>query len=198
MSYETQPIVDRIKEVRQAKSMSQRELCKLAGVPQGQISRIESNAVDLRLSSLIAIANALDLELALVPRKAITAVQSITRQTTDHRPPQYPAIGKELSHMQKALRSLRTQSLAIPQADEFQKALSSLNTLSIPTDYLAQIRNVRKAVEQTTKSQNQMKAITDATKAITYLRNNIAHSTTTQIRNVPPKPAYSLEEDDDA
>lgn len=198
MSYETQQIADRLRETRTAKNLSQRELSKLAGVPQAQISRIEANAVDLRLSSLMAIAHALDLEVALVPRKAVPAVQSITRQTTDRRPPQHPAIGKELRHMQEALRSLRTQSLAIPQIDEFRKVLSSLNAIAIPKDYLAQIRNVNRAVDQITKSQEQMKAIAEATKAIANLRNNIAHNVPTQTQDSFPRSAYSLEEDEDA
>lgn len=81
MNYGLEHFSDRLREARRAKNLSQRELSKLAGVPQSHISRIESNQVDLRLSSLTAIANALDLELALVPRKAMPAVQSIVRQT---------------------------------------------------------------------------------------------------------------------
>ena len=80
MSYPFEHISDRLREARIAKNLSQRELSKLAGVPQAHISRIESNQVDLRLSSLAAIANALDLEVALVPRKAMSAVRSIARQ----------------------------------------------------------------------------------------------------------------------
>lgn len=73
-------ISNRLREARIAKNLSQRDLSKLAGVPQSHISRIESHQVDLRLSSLIAIANAVDLEVTLVPRKAISAVRSILRQ----------------------------------------------------------------------------------------------------------------------
>ena len=81
MSHALEHISRRLREARSAKNLSQRELSKLAGVPQSHISRIESKQVDLRLTSLIAIAHALDLELALVPRKAMPAVQSIMRQT---------------------------------------------------------------------------------------------------------------------
>lgn len=82
MNYEAQDIAERLKEARQAKGLSQRALSKLVGVPQAQLSRIEAGSVDLRLSSLIAIANALDMEISLVPRKAMPAVQSIIRQTS--------------------------------------------------------------------------------------------------------------------
>ena len=82
MHYEAQEITKRLRAARLAKSMSQTELHRLTGVPQAQLSRIEANSVDLRLSSLVAIANALDLELALVPRKVLPAVNSIIRQAT--------------------------------------------------------------------------------------------------------------------
>lgn len=85
MKHENQHIADRLREARQAKNLSQRELSQLAGLPQAQISRIEANAVDLRLSSLVAIAHALDLELMLVPRKAAPAVKSLVGHAA--RPP---------------------------------------------------------------------------------------------------------------
>lgn len=61
------------------KELTQRELSRLAGVPQSHISRIENGAVDLRLLSLVEIARVLDLEVALVPRKSVSAVRSIIR-----------------------------------------------------------------------------------------------------------------------
>ncbi|MCY4296878.1 MAG: helix-turn-helix transcriptional regulator [Gammaproteobacteria bacterium] len=70
-------IAKTIKAARQAKGLSQLALAKAAGMPQSHISRIENAGVDLRLSSLTEIARALDLELILVPRRAIPAVRSI-------------------------------------------------------------------------------------------------------------------------
>jgi len=86
MNYDIEHFAARLRKARQAKGLSQRELSKLAGVPQAHISRIEGNKVDLRLSSLLAVANALDLEVVLVPRKAMPAVHSITRQTGESKP----------------------------------------------------------------------------------------------------------------
>jgi transcriptional regulator with XRE-family HTH domain len=72
-------IADTLRLARADKALSQRELGERTGVPQSHISKIEQGAVDLRVSSLRAIANALDLEIALVPRKAMPAVKSIAR-----------------------------------------------------------------------------------------------------------------------
>ncbi len=80
MTYATAHIAEALRAAREAAGLSQRELAQRAGVPQPHISKIENDAVDLRLTSLIAIASALDLELMLVPRKAAPAVRSIARQ----------------------------------------------------------------------------------------------------------------------
>jgi transcriptional regulator with XRE-family HTH domain len=79
MTYVTEQIVASLKAARERKGLSQRALGQKVGVPQSHISKIENNAVDLRLSSLIELARALDLELVLVPRKAVPAVRSIAR-----------------------------------------------------------------------------------------------------------------------
>ena len=77
MSYSTQYIAQQLKETRQNRRISQRELSARSGVPQSHISKIEGGNVDLRLSSLVAIARVLELEFALVPRKYLSAVNSI-------------------------------------------------------------------------------------------------------------------------
>ncbi len=77
---------------REQQGLSQRELSARSGVPQSHISRIESGSVDLRTSSLVALARALGLELMLIPRKAVPAAQSIVRTDT-HDAPVRPAYG---------------------------------------------------------------------------------------------------------
>lgn len=81
MSYLNDQIVSALREARQKKGLSQRALGVKSGVPQSHISRIEKGEVDLRVSSLIGLARALDLELALVPRKSVPAIKSIVRNT---------------------------------------------------------------------------------------------------------------------
>lgn len=68
-----------LKRARTAKGLSQSELGHRVGVPQSHISKIEKGDVDIKLSSLIQIARALDLEVKLVPKKALPAVDSIVR-----------------------------------------------------------------------------------------------------------------------
>ncbi|MGC4251216.1 MAG: helix-turn-helix transcriptional regulator [Sphingobium sp.] len=68
-----------VKAARQTKALTQRELGRRVGLPQSHISKIESGGVDLQLSSLIQIARALDLEIRLIPRKALPAVEGVLR-----------------------------------------------------------------------------------------------------------------------
>lgn len=81
MSYTIEYIARELREAREAKGLSQRELGRKAGVPQGHISKIENGAVDLRVSSLVALARTLDLELELVPRKVVPALKSLARSS---------------------------------------------------------------------------------------------------------------------
>lgn len=81
MSYAIEHIARALRKAREAKGLSQRELGKKAGVPQGHISKIENGAVDLRVSSLVALARTLDLELALAPRKVVPALKSLARSS---------------------------------------------------------------------------------------------------------------------
>ncbi|MCC5869334.1 MAG: helix-turn-helix transcriptional regulator [Gammaproteobacteria bacterium] len=102
MTYEAQRIAERLRAARQAKGLSQRELSSLAGMPQAQISRIEAGAVDLRLSSLVALAHALDLGLELVPRKVVPAVRALSRQAMDRHQNRLAASQQETQRIDEA------------------------------------------------------------------------------------------------
>lgn len=70
--------------------MSQLTLSSRTGLPQGHISRIESGAVDPRLSSATKIARTLGFEPMLIPRRALPVVLGILREfdsgATERRP----------------------------------------------------------------------------------------------------------------
>ena len=79
MSHALETLGARIKAMRRANGLSQRQLSELAGMPQAHISRIEAGAVDLRVTSLLAIAHALDHEFAAVPHWAAPFLDSLAR-----------------------------------------------------------------------------------------------------------------------
>lgn len=79
MPYQLEDIGNKLKAARTRKGLSQRALAARTGLLQAQISKIENGASDLRVSSLIALSRALDLELELIPRKALPAVEALVR-----------------------------------------------------------------------------------------------------------------------
>ena len=79
MLHSIQHIAAELKATREKRGLSQRGLSAKVSVPQGHISRIQNGAVDLKTSSLIELARALDLELMLVPRTLVPTVHGLSR-----------------------------------------------------------------------------------------------------------------------
>lgn len=73
------PIAEELKAARKTKKLSQQDLAQKVCVPQSHISKIESGKVDLKTSSLIELARALELEVMLVPRALVPALDSMKR-----------------------------------------------------------------------------------------------------------------------
>lgn len=81
MNYLIEQIVTNLREARKRKGWSQRKLSAHSGIPQSHLSKIESGDVDLRISSLIALARAVDLELFVAPKQNIPAIKSIIKNS---------------------------------------------------------------------------------------------------------------------
>ena len=190
--YAQEPVAQALKAAREAKGLSQRALSELSGVPQAHISKIEGNAVDLRLSSLLALAHALDLELALVPRKALPAVQSLVRATSNSAA-SHP-VSKDLARaVQAAARAQDT--LKAPELERLRTLLAEISRLPVALIDSSRMRNIRKTIEAINGADS-TKALRDALKSVAALRNAVVHNAD-QIDLAPSRPAYRLEEDGD-
>lgn len=77
-SYAVRELAQTLREARIARGLTQRELAERAGFGQNRLALIEAGQVDLRTSTLVQLARALDLELVLTPRRVLPAVQSLT------------------------------------------------------------------------------------------------------------------------
>lgn len=71
----TPDLVKTIQHQRRRKGLSQAQLGRRLHMPQSQIARIERGSSDVRLSTIVEIARALDLEPMLVPKHLTTAVR---------------------------------------------------------------------------------------------------------------------------
>ena len=72
-------IRERIKGARVGRGWGQRELGAEVGLPQPHISAIETGETVPRFDTLLDIVRVLDLDLLLVPRSLVPAVQSLIR-----------------------------------------------------------------------------------------------------------------------
>lgn len=81
---------DAIKRGRADRGWSQRALGAAAGLPQAHISAIESGQVAPRFDTLIDILRLLNLDLLLVPRPLVPAVQNLIRAHNEPESPEKP------------------------------------------------------------------------------------------------------------
>jgi transcriptional regulator with XRE-family HTH domain len=74
---------EKLKEARISRGWGQRELGGKIGLPQPHISAIESGDVVPRFDTLLDVVRVLELDLLLVPRSLVPAVQSLIRAQKD-------------------------------------------------------------------------------------------------------------------
>lgn len=92
VNYKIEPVAVELRRAREEKGLTQRELSAKVGIPQSHLSKIEAGLVDLKSSSLIEIARALELEPMLIPRQLISLVRGLIRSreitSREDQPPQ--------------------------------------------------------------------------------------------------------------
>lgn len=198
MSYVTEHIATTLKAARESRGLSQRALSKSTGVPQSHISKIENGTVDLRLSSLIALARVLDLEVTLVPRKSVSAVQSIIRSVEqpsagDAEPDRLA--GRELKRLQDTVADVAKTHTSVTELAQLQRQVRELQNLKLAIPQLDPLRDVRKAVEAFRDSTRGIDALRQSLSQLQNLRNALVHAPhLTESEAI--RPAYSLDEDD--
>jgi transcriptional regulator with XRE-family HTH domain len=130
-SYAVTQLAQTLRDARIARGLSQRELAERAGLGQSRLALIEGGGVDLRTSTLVQLARALDLELVLAPRRVLPAVQSLT----GGQPRRRQEVGRHsvrgtpirvLRHMQQHMAALER---AYPSSKELAQAKSAARAL---------------------------------------------------------------------
>jgi transcriptional regulator with XRE-family HTH domain len=204
-----------IRDVRKAKGLSQSRLSARIGVPQSHISKIENGTVDIKLSSLVQIARALDLEVKLVPRQSLPAVESVVRSTRG-----FPRdrTGPALSEIKKLERTLDGLKIKLSSAnvslplDTIEKYLQSLKVLKYDTDAFVRLRKTLEPISklgETLSAINivdkvganpsplakEINKLNRATDALSGLRNSLTRSF--DVTDKALRPAYTFKEDDD-
>jgi transcriptional regulator with XRE-family HTH domain len=195
-------IFETLKAAREESGLSQRELGVRAGLPQSHISKIEQGKVDLQVSSLLALARVLDLEILPVPRKLVPAIEAILR-------------GDEASSSRRANRTSRAvtlltriQSMArrwlLPDRDgesqrSIQRAVAELSNMPLDEPASGQIRAIWEQLKEAgDEPKNAREELLRAAPRLQRLRNLVAHRVSESTPLPTVRPAYTLDEDADA
>ena len=199
MAYLNEQLVKSLKEARKQKGLSQRELSAKSGVPQSHISKIESGDVDLRVSSLIALARVLDLELALVPRKTVPAVQSIVRSNQKQA---MTELMKKAHFAAYQLGETVAAVMAKSMIGQHEKKLDSLERLqqiarggAASPELVAQMTKLIKKLEHALIDNAGLRKVLDETDD--QMRDIVDKLPRTLPPQSTAKPAYQLGGDDD-
>ncbi|MND38222.1 helix-turn-helix protein [compost metagenome] len=194
--YGLESLTEAIRQARLAKGWSQRDLSARAHLTQAQISRIENGEVDMQVSTLIELARSLDLDLQLVPRTALVAVEAAVRSAEER------SGERSARNLLSNLRLLaeRAQQVAHGRED-IESIASSLHDLEPLAPALrgtfltAELERLRTNLEgfvnyPPAERPRHAKTYRDAAAWLKQLRNTLMHAPHAE------RPAYSLDDED--
>ena len=194
--YGVESLTQAIRQARLAKGWSQRDLSARAHMTQAQISRIENGEVDLQVSTLVELARSLDLDLQLVPRSALKAVEAAVRLAEER------ADERSARALLAKLRRLAEEARrSAPEHEDIASIASSLQDLEPFAPHLrgpfmaADLERLRIKLEGLlhklpAERSSHAKGYRDAASWLKTLRNTLTHAPQAE------RPAYSLDEED--
>ena len=192
--YGLEPLTQAIRQARLAKGWSQRDLSGRAHMTQAQISRIENGEVDLQVSTLLELARSLDLDLQLVPRSALKAVEAAVRSAEER------SDERSARALLANLRRLAGEAeRSAPGREDIASISSSLQDLEPLVTHLrgpfmaADLERLRINLERILNhppAERSSHAYRDAAAWLKTLRNTLMHAPRGE------RPAYSLDEED--
>lgn len=202
MSVGIADIAASIRQARKDKELTQRELGQRVGLPQSHISKIESGAVDLQVSSLAEIARALDLEVKLLPRKALPAIEGAVRAAVGAAGSS--AASRALDSIQKELQladQIRTSYPNLKEIENYRSVLKNIQAHQIDDQSLKTLQNALKPSQDLAKFFKEYndvakiaKQVNAATEALRTWRNFQVHLP--KIDGRRQRPAYRLDDDE--
>ena len=184
-------IVEALREAREAAGLSQRALSNLAGLTQSHVSHIESGSKDPGLSKIIDIARALNLELVLVTRKMLPAIESLIHPADLER--RSPAYAIEV--LDRAERQVKKQqALYGPNTnlDRMWEALRFLRHAPVTPEDIEQIKLGPEQLRRHQASEQSSALVKTLAMQWMMMRNRLAHAV-----EEPPRPAFSLDDEGD-
>jgi transcriptional regulator with XRE-family HTH domain len=192
LPYATDDIMHTLRNAREHTGLSQRDLSARIGVPQSHISKIESGATDLRLSSLVEFARALDYELVLVPRKLVPAVEAIVSNAFSTQSEDGRLRSSVLNRARAALAKLNRVHPDAPELKRLDQTLRELANFQLGKSEIDAIRQAADRLMKLPSGPRALAAIQHTSQRLREVRNRIAH-----VIPEAPRPAYALDEEDE-
>lgn len=195
--YSLTPFAETIRQTRLQKGWTQRDLGARSRMPQAQISRFENGEVDPQVSTLVELARTLDLELQLVPRSAITAVEAAVRSAEER------SEERVLRDLLKRLRAAAQEAhQSAPEREDIASIRASLHELDHLAPLIrgpeitAQLQGLLLNLEQfavypPAQRGRHAKGYVDAASWLKRFRNQLVHAPQAE------RPAYSLDDEED-
>ena len=193
MPYKSEYLTEQLRAAREQAGMSQRELSTRSGLTQSHISQIERGGMEPGLSSLIDLTRALDLEVILVPKKLLPAVQNIVHSApTPSASPTGSFQSKEVARFERLVTKQKLLYGASAELDTIVDSLRLLRHLPLSSDELAVLQAQAKRLHDHQASAQSRAVVQEIARTVRNLRNTAAHR-----REENPRPAYALDEEDD-
>lgn len=191
MSYQSEDLIAKTRGAREASGVSQRALSQRSGLTQSHISQIESGKMEPGLSSFVDMTRALDLELMLVPKKLVPAVDAILR-SQESQDSSKPA-GKRLARAERTVRKLKQIYGSSADLDHIDDAMHFFLRADLSERDTEHVRDLIDRLERHQASEQAAPIVREIANDLQRLRNTMVHARPTE-----PKPAWSLDEDGDA
>lgn len=189
-----------MKQARLDLGLTQRALGERVHLPQSHISKIEQGDVDLQLSSLTEMARALELEIQLVPRQALPAVEGVVRSLMPTaRERSSMGVPAQIAILTKIADQIQSDHPDLPELPAYRQAIEALAHQRLG---LASLRTLRRIATTAGKlaappypssDRRLAEGLLALSRSLRDLRNANAHPPE-QTRQIP---AHSLEDDED-
>jgi transcriptional regulator with XRE-family HTH domain len=204
MVYAIEDIARTLKEAREVKGLSQRALSAKVGLTQAHISNIENAAADLHLSNLMELARALDLEVMLVPRKAVPAAQGLIRNIeTATWLPSDPS--KTLRFLERSFEKLAAINPDAADIPKLRNLVAAFRNFRLNKDQVHVVDSAARELQRITDSlqktkvpnlhaaPTEMQRLNQITNRLREMRNAIVHAVpSSNLSRV--QPAYRLDD----
>ncbi|MET4515230.1 helix-turn-helix transcriptional regulator [Bradyrhizobium sp. I1.7.5] len=190
MAYQSEELIREVQGQRVKKAMSQRALAARSGLTQAHISQIETGRLEPGLSSFIQMARALDLEVVLVPKKLLPAVEGVLRSTA---PEFFQEDGQSVlfAKGERLIAKLKKRYGSSAALDRITEYLRFLKQVRLSKSDLALVTDVIETFRHDKASPPPKPVLDNIAGVLQGLRNRIAHPVEA------PRPAYAFDGGDD-